>query len=662
MLRVRARLAGIWLRTFSAEAASEKRTPKVTIPPAIQRGPTDLLRALSETVGVDTTAPHFAFIDDPAMIPSTAATKRNYYMAKEMGKRAARQLAEEWPTLFALDRDEPYLPAFRPQKPADPLKVAPTEENLLSMIDKREVEDAAMLYERMRAENVEVSQKTQMELFHLVTYYNGKNVPFCEWEEWHGMRAFGENDPNTWTQAGLADLLYEVLPHTPETTSTMIAGLVKFATSESTARAQELFKELSSTSTPCQEAYNALISVSSWKDAQSLMKDMAKKKVKPTERTWNSLLNAATKLDNLSERLPAFEKVIGEMVAVGAVPSLESYQIILNSISHSLPSSDAKDAEKKRDSALTVAISWLSEMLSDLEQRSSLDVLSSKDHLFFLDAMGVVHQAGNLDVAERLIKLYEGSTNHVKMPALTSEGIFYNRYLLLFLERTASMEEVEKKYKELVPRLVGVSRQLTLAMTDKLKQSPRWSLLVRLIEDGVCARQMVDVRIGQIFRDLLIDTHYQALSVEHREEYANLIRRLVDIWIEFSRFTEERQRRMQLKLSPSMIAECALLLNRIGDSQKAYELLEMLLDPEASEGDEATVLNAGYPRHSAMFELFEDALREHDPYKAATCLEILSSSMPRNKLEPLVQRIQDRCHLSADQIRILSGFVRLRPQ
>ncbi|KIH42907.1 hypothetical protein ANCDUO_27102, partial [Ancylostoma duodenale] len=172
-------------------------------------------------------------------------------------------------------------------------------------------------------------------------------------------------------------------------------------------------------------------------------------------------------------------------------------------------------------------------------------------------------------------------------------------------------------------------------------QSPRWSLLVRLIEDGVCARQMVDVRIGQIFRDLLIDTHYQALSVEHREEYANLIRRLVDIWIEFSRFTEERQRRMQLKLSPSMIAECALLLNRIGDSQKAYELLEMLLDPEASEGDEATVLNAGYPRHSAMFELFEDALREHDPYKAATCLEILSSSMPRNKLEPLVQRIQD---------------------
>ena len=31
----------------------------------------------------------------------------------------------------------------------------------------------------------------------------------------------------------------------------------------------------------------------------------------------------------------------------------------------------------------------------------------------------------------------------------------------------------------------------------------------------------------------------------------------------------------------------------MGGSQKAYELLELLLDPDATEGDEATVLNAG---------------------------------------------------------------------
>ncbi|VDN36734.1 unnamed protein product [Cylicostephanus goldi] len=177
-------------------------------------------------------------------------------------------------------------------------------------------------------------------------------------------------------------------------------------------------------------------------------------------------------------------------------------------------------------------------------------------------------------MAERLVKVYESPANKVKMPALTAEGMFYNRYLLLFVERVSNMEEIEKKYKELVPRLVGVSRQLTLAMADKLK----------------------------------------ALSAEHREEYSKLIHRLVDIWIEFSRFTEERQRRLQLKFSPS----------------------------SGTVEFKVCYIFQGFARHSAMYELFEDALREQDPYKAATCLEILSVSLPRNKLEPLVQRIQDR--------------------
>ncbi|VDL83104.1 unnamed protein product, partial [Nippostrongylus brasiliensis] len=102
---------------------------------------------------------------------------------------------------------------------------------------------------------------------------------------------------------------------------------------------------------------------------------------------------------------------------------------------------------------------------------------------------------------------------------------------------------------------------------------------------------MVDFRTAQTFRNLLIDVHFQALSVEHREQYTNLIRRMVDIWTEFSRFTDERQKRLQSKWFPSMISECALLLNRIGDGQKAYEMLAMLLNPDLTEGDEATVMN-----------------------------------------------------------------------
>ncbi|KAJ1373361.1 hypothetical protein KIN20_035737 [Parelaphostrongylus tenuis] len=83
MRRFSGRVVELSLRAYSGEAALPVReTSHVVIPPAVKRGPTDMLRALSETVGVDPTAPHFGFIDDPAMIPSTAANKRNYYLAK----------------------------------------------------------------------------------------------------------------------------------------------------------------------------------------------------------------------------------------------------------------------------------------------------------------------------------------------------------------------------------------------------------------------------------------------------------------------------------------------------------------------------------------------------------------------------------------------------
>jgi hypothetical protein len=66
-----------------------------------------------------------------------------------MGRRAARKLVEEWPTLFMFDRDHPRLSAFRPERPLDPQTIDPTEQNLQKMIHSRHVESALKLYQRM---------------------------------------------------------------------------------------------------------------------------------------------------------------------------------------------------------------------------------------------------------------------------------------------------------------------------------------------------------------------------------------------------------------------------------------------------------------------------------------------------------------------------------
>eukprot|EP00081_Caenorhabditis_elegans_P028416 NP_872261.2 SET (trithorax/polycomb) domain containing [Caenorhabditis elegans] len=50
-----------------------------------------------------------------------------------------------------------------------------------------------------------------------------------------------------------------------------------------------------------------------------------------------------------------------------------------------------------------------------------------------------------------------------------------------------------------------------------------------------------------------------------------------------------------------------------------------------------------------MAELFEDALRKRDIYAAATCLQIMSLTANRAKLEPLANRIFEKCNVNQEQ-------------
>ena len=79
-----------------------------------------------------------------------------------MGRRAARILAAEWPTLFQYDEDEPHLDVFRPQNELNPRNAGLTEGNLRKLLDDRKVGDAVVLFERMSSESHEVSKELQV--------------------------------------------------------------------------------------------------------------------------------------------------------------------------------------------------------------------------------------------------------------------------------------------------------------------------------------------------------------------------------------------------------------------------------------------------------------------------------------------------------------------
>ncbi|GMR53844.1 hypothetical protein PMAYCL1PPCAC_24039, partial [Pristionchus mayeri] len=250
----------------STAATHSLKDIKQMVPAAVKRSRTDVLCALSSTVGKDPTAPHFQFIDDPAMIPSTLNAKRSYFMAKEMGARAARELAIEWPTLFAFDRDEPRLEVFRPRGNADPLQMEAKEENLLPLIESRSVKDACMLYERIRSDGVDISEKAKDSLFALASYYNNEDAPLLEMEEWHGLRNLAFNKSTNWTSGGVGDLVYESLPVSPLRKAILVTALCKHHSTASAERALALYKELveaDAASIPSR-TFAAIISISKW--------------------------------------------------------------------------------------------------------------------------------------------------------------------------------------------------------------------------------------------------------------------------------------------------------------------------------------------------------------------------------------------------------------
>jgi pentatricopeptide repeat domain-containing protein 3 len=82
-----------------ASTANEKEE-KIEIPNYIQRTPTSILRALSQTVGFDHTAAHYKYHDDPYLIPLSNVGKRTFALAQESGRKSAKWIRQQHSQFF----------------------------------------------------------------------------------------------------------------------------------------------------------------------------------------------------------------------------------------------------------------------------------------------------------------------------------------------------------------------------------------------------------------------------------------------------------------------------------------------------------------------------------------------------------------------------------
>uniref|UniRef100_A0A914HY61 Small ribosomal subunit protein mS39 n=1 Tax=Globodera rostochiensis TaxID=31243 RepID=A0A914HY61_GLORO len=547
---------------YNHNFVSVKHIP-FAIPEPIQRSPTDLLEALANTVKDDETSSHFGLIDDPITIPTSSTSKKIYLMSRELGRRTARKLVEEWPTLFMFDRDTPELSAFRPQKPLDPSLVEPNEENLRKMIMDRRVPDAIKLYQNIAGNDenkADVSKTLKLHLFRLACYYNEEDFPLTEFEEWHAIRYFylRQNDSTEWKEGGIAERLFAELPKTEELFSTLICALCKFRGEYSLRRARELYKEMTSIGLiPFEEAFNSLLfarvslddsgvfNVSHW------LQEMSRLGVRPSVQTFNSALNSlllpdsvrlgevdkqqlvsdgTAKLDGMpgeskaakasdKQRWKAALDLVYEMRRQKIEPTLETF-------THTLSLAYSR----------TVLAGLLDEVLSLLEDKlaRSEDIkrTGENDAVFYRDAMFIAHALNNEAQIDRLMKVYKSDHNQVFFECDDVEQSFFTEFFYSKLE-VLPLEAFYVLYKSYIPRLLGVHSSLIKGVLRTIKERKPaefcFPLLKRVVEDSISSSLIAFDSFACRILVQLSDVKPRLLNLPDWESYMELCKKVIDV-------------------------------------------------------------------------------------------------------------------------------------
>lgn len=103
----------------------------ISIPYKIKRSPTDLLKALSNTVKIEANSYKYTMIDDTSLLTASPNDLRRIMLAKASGIKAARFMIQKYPQAFMKDECEPHVKDFYPNKEFTEEELKYPSENLV---------------------------------------------------------------------------------------------------------------------------------------------------------------------------------------------------------------------------------------------------------------------------------------------------------------------------------------------------------------------------------------------------------------------------------------------------------------------------------------------------------------------------------------------------
>ncbi|XP_063221190.1 small ribosomal subunit protein mS39 [Bacillus rossius redtenbacheri] len=620
---------------LSRQSTASAPVEEIKIPEKIKRGPTDILRALSSTVGRDYTAAHYKYHDDPYLIPTSNISKRTFALAKESGRKAAFWIRQENPFLFQHREADPPIQAFYP-KPVFDENSDVSEEILLRCIADVCVSDALTVYELLCKKGIDVSEQAKLSLLQLACYHN------CEdslREDLFEERWFKQGTQKkaqhrkTWKDNGLAETIFNSLQEKkPEAYCAVIQGMVRFFQVD---RAWQLYEETQAKGIPVTtETYNSLISVANylregndlrWKLIEELLTAMARQGLAPDVSTLNSVLEAVSSMGMYWQAKTYALQAVKEFTSLGIEPSLASYYFLLVIFC------------KERGPVSNI----LAEIMEHIRGRA-FTIRDAKDTHFFVTAMEMCRRhLQDKDLAWQVDALLHTANNYDLIGDSYKESVYYRHFFALL----CSMEPLDvfmDFYNKMVPNIYvpepGIMEEVIKAvdMNGAMEHLPRlWSDMVMF--DHTDRENLLVAVLGAMIRN------QPAQDSDLAAQFAGVA---WAVWLKLVDHDEERYR--QLRATGAMLGDVMVLLLRAGRFADACAVLGKL------DRDQHAVV--GVPAVAAL-QLFLDAcVQQKDAQQAIACVRYCADA-GYPEAGQLAQSLQGSLPLSAGQVDKLASIV-----
>ncbi|GFT29631.1 protein PTCD3 homolog, mitochondrial [Nephila pilipes] len=608
----------------NTQVKSEAGTNEIVIPYRIERGPTDILKALASTVSKDHTAAHYKYEDDPYFIPSSNITKRAFALSKESGRKAARYFLENYPELFKCNKSVPHIKAFDPP-------VVYTEENVTSAkelqdcIREHNVDQSMNVYNILKKKGITVSQDTKQDLLQLLCFFNSKQPPPDEYyEERFYSRIVKRSEK--WNAKGMAEQLFKEMERDSHAFSTMIAGASKF---NDAVRATSLLAEMKEKGLSATiEAYNGLLSVVNflkedselrWEYAVHFLSMMNSEGLKPNLYTMNALLELLSENARWRRSFQHSLNVLAEMRKLKIEPSLGTYYYLLTTFcSHNVSKANI-----------------LYEIMNHLEGKE-FEIQHPADVLFFSTAMELCDKGTmDKDLGHRIHNLLELKNNCKLLGNSFSESMYFKFYFRLLCK----WEEIDKLmeiYEKYVPNSYTPEPSITLAVIEAIHLNGDYKHLPKICSDVLFFEQTERENILTLLMDA-------AACMKHEEKtQTDLVNMVWNILMKLD--SRSQARRLPFDWTGALLGNFLKTFLNGNDMEKSWTVLKKLKDEENNI--------IGFPDADCLLKFCELNLEKEDYSKVLYCIKYaVNTNHPnfREDVEKLANEMFDQGKLLEKQ-------------